>query len=461
MSYLAAVHSYDVIGVVGLGQSGLSCVRFLLQQGIRPVVFDTRNEPPLAAALAELDQDLELHCGELDIGALAGCDLLVVSPGLDLRRPALQMIRDAGIPIVGDVDIFAQFVQAPVIAITGSNGKSTVTQLTGELLAAAGKNVAIGGNIGVPMLDILAPEVDVYVLELSSFQLDSMHDLEISAAALLNLSDDHLDRYHNRQAYADAKHRIYSSAKLAVWNRDQRATAPQQMPLTQQLSFGSDAAESELPGLFGLRQVDGQWQVCMAGEPCLAADELQLSGMHNLLNVQAALALVYSQGVAITSVLPTLKSFKGLPHRGELVADHAGVRWFNDSKATNIGAAEAAVYGLRPLVKGHLVLIAGGDGKGADFRSFRGALDQVDELIVFGRDAERLAQQHLQVTRVANLSEAVDAAGALTANVRNSAVLLAPACASLDMFANYQQRGEQFKQAVHNYIAASTEVSHG
>ncbi|RUO62657.1 UDP-N-acetylmuramoyl-L-alanine--D-glutamate ligase [Pseudidiomarina insulisalsae] len=450
------MHNYELIGVVGLGQSGLSTVRFLLQQDIRPVVFDTREQPPQAAQLQQLDKTLELHCGPLDIATLLACDLLVVSPGLDLRMPALQMARDAGIPLVGDTDIFAQFAQAPVLGITGSNGKSTVTKLTGELLSAAGMNVAVGGNIGIPMLDIIAPDVDVYVLELSSFQLDTMHDLKLHAAALLNISDDHLDRYQDRSHYAASKQRIYQHAGQAVWNREQRITAPQYLPLAQQLSFGSDAPDTERPGLFGLGLDGDTPTIQFAGEVLLRADELQLTGVHNLLNAQAALALVHSLEVPLEQVLDSLRNFTGLPHRCELVTEHNDVRWVNDSKATNIGAAEAAIAGLRPLVKGKLILIAGGDGKGADFSTFRSALQQVDELIVFGRDAERIAQHHPQVTRVSNLAEAVQRAAQLA--TAQSTILLAPACASLDMFKNYEQRGETFKAEVLKQVA---EVAHG
>lgn len=457
MSYLAALRNYEVIGVVGLGQSGFSCVRFLLQQGIRPLVFDTRNEPPMADALRELDDSIELFAGELDIGELAACDLLVVSPGLDLRLPALQMAHDAGIPLVGDGDIFAQYANAPVIGITGSNGKSTVTKLVGELLAAAGKKVAVGGNIGVPMLDVLADDIEFYVLELSSFQLDSLHDLRLQAATLLNISDDHLDRYADRHAYAQAKQNIYSNAEKGVWNRDQRATAPEHLPLAQQLSFGTDAPDTEAPGLFGLIMHDNALHISFAEQPLIAASELQLTGIHNLLNVQAALALVHSVGVDLHGLLPALREFKGLPHRCELVAEHQGVRWINDSKATNIGAAEAAIQGLRPLVSGKLILIAGGDGKGADFATFRRALDQVDELIVLGRDAERIAQHHLCVTRVQTLDHAVQAAAKVASE--GSAVLLAPACASLDMFRNYQDRGDKFKRAVMTQITSANETT--
>ncbi|MGQ4276634.1 UDP-N-acetylmuramoyl-L-alanine--D-glutamate ligase [Pseudidiomarina sp. E22-M8] len=460
MSYLAALRNYDVIGVVGLGQSGLSCVRFLLQQGIRPLVFDTRTEPPHAKALQELDDAIELFSGELDIGELAACDLLVVSPGLDLRLPALQMAHDAGIPLVGDGDLFAQYAQAPVLGITGSNGKSTVTKLVGELLAYAGKRVAVGGNIGVPMLDVLADDIEFYVLELSSFQLDSLHDLKLRAATLLNISDDHLDRYADRHAYAQAKQHIYEHADVGIWNRDQRATAPQKLALEQQMSFGSDAPDAEAPGLFGLTMHDDELHISFAEQPLIAASELQLTGLHNLLNVQAALALVHSVEIDLASVLPALRTFKALPHRCELVAEHKGVRWLNDSKATNIGAAEAAIQGLRPLVTGKLILIAGGDGKGADFATFRSALDQVDELIVLGRDAERIAQHHLRVTRVQTLEQAVQAAAKEA--IQGSAVLLAPACSSLDMFSNYQDRGEQFKRAVLRQIKPNeaTEVTH-
>ncbi|WP_258239860.1 UDP-N-acetylmuramoyl-L-alanine--D-glutamate ligase [Pseudidiomarina homiensis] len=461
MSYLAALPTYDLVGVVGLGQSGMSCVRFLVQQGIRPLVFDTRDEPPQAAQLRELDSSLELHCGPLDVGTLLACDVLIVSPGLDLRMPALQMARDAGIQLVGDADIFAQYAQAPVIGITGSNGKSTVTQLTGDLLAAAGKKVAVGGNIGVPMLDTLADDVDVYVLELSSFQLDSMHDLQLHAGALLNISDDHLDRYYNREAYATSKQRIYLNAEQGVWNREQRSTAPQRLPFAQQLSFGTDEAEQERPGLLGLAEVDGALCIQFAGQTLIRADELQLAGVHNLLNAQAALALLYSLehslDVAFSpAVLDCLRQFRGLPHRCELVAEHDGVRWVNDSKATNIGAAEAAIQGLRPLVKGKLILIAGGDGKGADFSTFRESLKLVDELIVLGRDGARIAQHHSISTQVKDLAEAVQVATSKA--IPGSTVLLAPACASLDMFSNYQERGDVFKAAVKQHVA---EVAHG
>lgn len=457
MSYLAALHTYDLVGVVGLGQSGMSCVRFLLQQGLKPLVFDTRNAPPQAEQLNELAPELELHCGPLDVSSLLACDVLVVSPGLDLRMPALQMARDAGVLLVGDTDIFAQYVQAPVLGITGSNGKSTVTQLTGELLAAAGKKVAIGGNIGIPMLDVLADDVDVYVLELSSFQLDTMHDLQLHAGALLNISDDHLDRYLNREAYATSKQRIYRNAEQGIWNREQRSTAPERMPFVQQLSFGSDEAEQERPGLFGLGHAEGVPSIQFKGQTLLHANELQLAGLHNLLNAQAALALLHSLEVEFsTEVLNCLRQFRGLPHRCELVAEHEGVRWVNDSKATNIGAAEAAIQGLRPLVKGKLILIAGGDGKGADFNTFKPALQLVDELIVLGRDGARIGQQHSISTSVKDMAEAVKVAASKT--IPGSTVLLAPACASLDMFSNYQERGEVFKAAVQQHVA---EVAHG
>lgn len=453
MSYLAAVHSYETVGVVGLGQSGLSCVRFLLQQGITPLVFDTREAPPQAEQLRHLDKTIELITGPLDIAALVSCDLLVVGPGLDLRTPALQMAADAGIPLVGDADLFAQFATAPVLGITGSNGKSTVTQLTGELLTAAGLNVAVGGNIGIPMLDILAEDVDVYVLELSSFQLDLMHDLSLHAAALLNISDDHLDRYVDRSAYAASKHRIYKHTKHAIWNRDQRTTAPLHVPLNQQLSFGSDDATSTATE-FGVRLAP-EPTIYRGSEALIAVATLPLSGMHNVLNVQAALALVATLALPLTKVVPTLQTFKGLPHRCELVAEQAGVRWVNDSKATNIGAAEAAINGLRPLVEGKLILIAGGDGKGADFATFRDALAQVDALIVIGRDGNRIAAFHTHAQRAVDLNDAVAIAAELA--TPGSTVLLAPACASLDMFNNYQHRGDVFKAAVTEQL---TEVQH-
>jgi UDP-N-acetylmuramoylalanine--D-glutamate ligase len=443
---LAALDTYETIGVVGLGQTGLSCVHYLLQRDITPVIFDTRAEPPGLKDLLSLNVDLEVHTGALELEHILAMDLLIVSPGVDLRAPALQLAIDAAIPVVGDMDLFARHANKPVIGITGSNGKSTVTRLVTELLTAAGKKVAMGGNIGVPVLDLVGQRADVFVLELSSFQLELMHDLHLRAGTILNISDDHMDRYSDLRDYTNAKHRIYNRVDVAVWNREQEMTAPSLVPLSAQLTFGLSPSTEHGTDKFGLVDDKGDVAISFAGQPILKASELQLTGVHNLLNVQAALALVYSFGVEPQQVLEAARQFKGLPHRCELIGEYQQVRWVNDSKATNIGAAEAAIFGTRQLVKGKLILIAGGDGKGADFAHFRAALQQVDVVIVLGKDGERIANQVEHAVRVKTLEEAVETAAQLA--TPNSMVLLSPACASLDMFKNYEQRGEQFRAAV-------------
>jgi len=442
----ADITQYDTIGVVGLGQTGLSCVRYLLAQGVRPWVFDSRPNPPGLAELQQLDSGLDQQFGPFEAAALLGMDMLLLSPGIDPRTAAIQLAKDADIPVLGDIDLFAYQVEQPIIGITGSNGKSTVTRLTGELLAEAGMQVAVGGNIGVPALDLLQQPADVYVLELSSFQLDLCQQLTLQAATILNISDDHLDRYGSMYAYTESKHQIYQRTHYAIWNRDQRSTAPQALPIDQQLTFGSDYSDENGPALFGIERHHGEPCISYAGKPILAANELQITGMHNLLNVQAALALVHALGVDIHRCLPAARRFQALPHRCKLVGEWHGVRWVNDSKATNIGAAEAAIHGVRELIQGQLILLAGGDGKGQDFSQFRTALMKVNILIVFGKDAERIAPFHHHVVRVADLAEAVQQAQQLA--TAGSMVLLSPACSSLDMFRNYEQRGEQFVAVV-------------
>ncbi|GAB3288899.1 UDP-N-acetylmuramoyl-L-alanine--D-glutamate ligase [Pseudidiomarina andamanensis] len=443
---LAALDTYEAIGVVGLGQTGLSCVRYLLQRDIAPIIFDTRAEPPGLKELAELHAELEIHTGPLQLEHILAMDLLIVSPGVDLRTPALQLASDAAIPVIGDMDLFARHANKPVLGITGSNGKSTVTRLVTDLLTAAGKKVAMGGNIGVPVLDLVGQPADVFVLELSSFQLELMHDLHLRGGTILNISDDHMDRYSDLRDYSNAKHRIYNRVDVAIWNREQEMTAPSLVPLNAQLTFGLSPSSEHGPDQFGLTEEDGEFAISFAGEPLLKASELQLTGVHNLLNVQAALALVYAYGVDPHEILDAARNFKGLPHRCELVGEYQQVQWVNDSKATNIGAAEAAIFGTRQLVKGKLILIAGGDGKGADFAHFRAALKQVDVVIVLGKDGERIANQVEHAVRVKTLEEAVATAAELA--TPNSMVLLSPACASLDMFKNYEQRGEKFRAAV-------------
>ncbi len=449
MIKLAALDSYESIGVVGLGQTGLSVVRYLLQRDIHPVIFDTREQPPGLTQIKELDATLEVYTGPLELEKLLGMDLLIVSPGIDRRQHALQLAFDAAIPVVGDIDLFARHANKPVLGITGSNGKTTVTQLLTAILEAAGMRVGMGGNIGIPVLELVGQPVDVFVLELSSFQLEIMHDLHLHAATILNVSGDHLDRYTDIQAYTNAKHRIYSRCDTGVWNRDDEITAPATISRKHQITFGFSDPVLETQASFGLTAEDHDFVVTFQGQSVVKASELQLTGVHNLLNIQAALALAYTLGVEPTDAVATVKSFRGLPHRCEFVGEFNGVKWVNDSKATNIGATEAAIHGVRQLVPGKLILIAGGDGKGADFSHLKAALKQVDIVIVLGKDGERIANQVEHAVRVVSLAEAVAAAAELA--TPGSMVMLSPACASLDMFSNYEQRGDQFKAAVEAY----------
>lgn len=453
---------YTDIGVIGLGQTGLSVARYLLREGFVPFLFDSRSEAAVGDRVqqleAEFGQSLSAYFGDFQVEQVLGLDALVVSPGIDLRHPVLQMAIDADIPLFGDIDLFAAQVQQPIVGITGSNGKSTVTELTAAIVQAAGQRVAVGGNIGTPVLDLLTTTaaVDVYVLELSSFQLELMAHTELKAATILNFSDDHLDRYASRQDYEKAKQRIYTHAHTAIWNRDQYSTKPVQA-VAAEWTFAAHPSEPEAPHIYGLTATQPV-HIERAQQPLLASTELQLSGVHNLLNIQAACGLAEALGIDITAapVLQVIREFSGLPHRCQLIGEFDGVRWINDSKATNIGAAEAAIKGLRPVVSGKLILIAGGDGKGANFSVFKEALNAVDELITIGRDGQRIASvyPHSETHQSAkDLQQAV----ALAAQVATpgSLVLLAPACASFDMFANYQERGERFMQAVEAYYGAA------
>lgn len=445
---------YQDIAVIGLGQTGLSCVRYLLNQGRTIEVFDTREQPPGLAELNTLAEqagsDVKIHLGPLAIDQLLAMDLLVISPGINRNQLPLQLAVDAGIPLVGDVELFAWQVTKPVVAITGSNGKTTVTRLVGDLLAASGKQVAVGGNIGVPVLDLLDANYDCYVLELSSFQLESTTSLAPNAATILNISEDHFDRYTGLYDYTAAKQRIYQHAGCVVANRDDLATQPQyRLQDSQLVTFGKSAHKTD----FGLTGSGTDCQITYAGQPLVAAAELSLQGIHNLLNIQAALALVHSLDVELDSVLPSLRSFKGLPHRCELIYQAGAVNWVNDSKATNIGAAQAAIEGLRPSVAGRLVLIAGGDGKGADFKTMSATCEQLDGLVTLGRDGDKIADLRPDSIRVKTLTEAVAAAAQQVGE--QGTVLLSPACSSLDMFSSFEDRGQQFKAAVEDYYVAA------
>lgn len=425
------------VAVIGLGLTGGACVSFLLARGIAPGLFDTRQHCDTSAVEA-LMPEADIHLGALSAGQLAEYQLLLVSPGVAISTPAIAEARERGALIWGDIELFAHFAKAPVVAITGSNGKTTVTTLVGQMAESAGRRVAVGGNIGVPALELLDDNVELYVLELSSFQLETTHSLAPRASTILNLCDDHLDRYDGMAGYAAAKQRIYRDAELCVVNRDDPLTlAPKG---AASISFGR-----QRPGS------DQQWGIADGAlwrgiRRIIGVDELGLIGRHNQLNALAALALGQAAGLPMAAMLATLRRFTGLPHRCQQVAERNGVRWLNDSKATNVGATLAALDGLTDF-PGRVLLIAGGDAKGADLTPLQPVLaERITRLIVLGQDGAALAALVDDAIAVDSIEAAVVAAAGEAAP--GDMVLLSPACASIDMFPNYMIRGERFAAAV-------------
>ena len=433
--------------VVGLGKSGMSLVRFLANRGVSFAVADTRENPPELATLRRDYPQVEVRCGELDVEFLCRADELYVSPGLALATPALQQAHARGVRMSGDVDLFARYAKAPIVAITGSNAKSTVTTLVGEMAAAAGKRVAVGGNLGKPALELLDDDVELYVLELSSFQLETIDQLNAEVATVLNVSEDHMDRYSGLPAYHLAKHRIFRGARQVVVNRQDALSRPllgEGMPCW---TFGLNTPDFHG---FGLREENGEKYLAFQFETLMPVRELKVRGAHNQANALAALALGHAVSLPFDAMLASLREFTGLEHRCQWLRERAGVHYYNDSKATNVGAALAAIEGLGADITGKLVLIAGGDGKGADFSGLRAAVAQhCRAVVLLGRDAQAIAnvlQDTVPLLHVATLEEAVQRSAELAES--GDAVLLSPACASLDMFKNYEERGHLFAQAV-------------
>ncbi len=433
--------------VVGLGKSGMSVVRHLARRGLPFAVADTRANPPELATLKAQYPGVEVRCGELDVEFLCRASELLVSPGLAIATPALQAAAARGVKLSGDIDLFAREAKAPIVAITGSNAKSTVTTLVGEMAAAAGRKVAVGGNLGTPALDLLDDEVELYVLELSSFQLETTDQLNAEVATCLNVSEDHMDRYSGLPAYHQAKHRIFRGARQVVINRDDRLSRPligEDVPVW---SFG--LGKPDFKG-FGLLEEGGEKYLAFQFETLMPVSELKIRGAHNQANALAALALGHAVGLPFDAMLQTLRSFAGLAHRCQWVGERGGVAFYDDSKATNVGAALAAIDGLGADIPGKLVLIAGGDGKGADFSALHAPVARYCRAVVLlGRDADVLAAAldgAAPLLRVRTLEEAVQQAAACA--TAGDAVLLSPACASLDMFKNFEERGRLFAAAV-------------
>ncbi|WP_217542382.1 UDP-N-acetylmuramoyl-L-alanine--D-glutamate ligase [Vibrio metschnikovii] len=427
--------------VVGLGITGLSVVNYLRRYHptLQVKVIDTRLSPP---GQESLDQDVALHCGGWHMDWLLDADLIVTNPGIALATPEIQQALAAGIPVVGDIELFAWHVDKPVIAITGSNGKSTVTDLTGVMAKAAGVKTAVGGNIGVPALDLLAEAADLYVLELSSFQLETTHHLLIAAAAFLNLSEDHMDRYSGMIEYRQAKLRIFNHAKTAVINADDRQTLPDDFsgPI---LSVGlANSAD------YSLQIHQGEEYLSVKGTPVLAVSQLSLVGRHNIANALTALALLDALNIKYTHALGALKSYTGLTHRCQLVVEYDGIRWVNDSKATNLASTLAALSGL--AVDGDLYLLVGGVGKGADFTPLKPVLATLPvKLCCFGVDGQQFMSLHPSAHYYSSLSAIIEE---IHSQLKaGDMVLLSPACASFDQFNNFMARGDAFAALAKHY----------
>jgi len=439
--------------VIGLGLTGVSCAKLLARNNERFMVVDTREKPANLAAFQQEYPNVKVLLGALDKELLASASELVLSPGIAKDDPAIVYAVANGVKLIGDIDLFCRQVNAPIIAITGSNAKSSVTTLVGDMAKHAGLDVGVGGNIGLPVLDFLSmPEKDLYVLELSSFQLETTNDLRAEVACVLNLTPDHLDRYDNNfQKYYQAKHRIFKGCKKVVENLDDSLTHPL---VAKQVSItGFRMGESDF-SIFGLISEEEQGRqreyLALAKKPLLACDKIKLPGRHNVINALSALALGSQAGLPMAAMLKAIENFGGLEHRCQLVASKAGVNYFNDSKGTNVGATVAALEGLGPTLAAgkKVVLIAGGDGKGASFDDLAAPIKRyVQSLVLIGNDAKRIANavSFDCVYFATTMQDAVQQAARLAQ--AGEIVLLSPACASFDMFDNYHQRGEVFTKA--------------
>lgn len=439
------------IAIIGLGKTGISCVKYLMAQGKALIAMDTRLDLPDIAGLRQAYPTLPILLGPLDEGQLLQADEIILSPGISLQTPAVAQAIAKGIPVCGDIELFTRLVKAPILGITGTNAKGTVTTLIGDMLRCSAIPVQVGGNIGTPVLDLLdQPEPAYYVLELSSFQLETAYSLKPKVATILNLSEDHLDRHGTMQAYLAAKQRIYSQCEIAVWNRDDKQTYPI-FPGKKQLSFGLSKPNSDA---LGIQKYKGQNWLSHGNERLLAVDELRIKGRHNWANALAALAFGYALNLPQAAMLQALRDFRGLSHRCEWVGEARQVNWYNDSKGTNVGATLAAIEGLGHAIKGKIILIAGGLGKGADFKPLRTPIAEYTRAaILMGRDAPLLANALTSTTLLYHVDSLKNAV-ALADDIAEpgDVVLLSPACASWDMFRDYNDRGEQFKRAVQEVL---------
>jgi len=436
---------YDSV-IVGLGLTGLSCMRHLARMGESLAAVDSRLEPPCLAEVRAEFPGVPLHLGDFRADFIPAAGRLVISPGVSLEEAPLRAARDAGIEIVGDIELFARQCARPVVAVTGSNGKSTVATLVHHMVEQSGRRGMLGGNIGSPVLDLLvAPDPEFFVLELSSFQLQTTSSLNAAAAAVLNVTEDHLDRHHDLSDYAAAKESVYHGGGAMIINLDDPVVRTMARPQRQCLEFTLGKPSR---GQFGVHERGGDSWLCRGDDALLSTRELGIRGEHNHANALAALALGTAIGLPREDMCRALRSFTGLPHRCRWVARIDGVDWFNDSKGTNVGASCAAIHGI--ATGRNVILIAGGDGKGADFAPLADVIaTRVKALVLIGRDGPRISQavgRRTPFQYAGDMRQAVRACS--DAAQAGDVVLLSPACASFDMFSNYMARGDAFVAAV-------------
>jgi len=444
--------------VLGLGDTGLSMARFLLRHGARVSVADSREAPPHATRFHAEFPGIALSTGPFRAEIFDGIDLIAISPGVPLADPQVAAAVARGVPVAGDVELFALALPPPpspltphVIAITGSNGKSTVTEMAGAMCRVAGLKTVVAGNIGLPVLDALNGAEhngmpDVFVLELSSFQLETTSSLNATAATVLNISEDHLDRYSGMAAYCAAKTRVFHGSGVQILNREDPATMAMALPGRHVETFGLNVPACDTE--WGVTEETGAAWLARGDHKLMPLSDLPLAGLHNAANALAALALCRSLKLPFAPLLTALREFKGLPHRVEKVAAINGISFYDDSKGTNVGATVAALNGMPNKV----VLIAGGDGKGQDFSPLAPAVAQhARAVVLIGRDGARigvvLEHSGVPLLRAGSMEEAVQMS--YSQAQQGDAVLLSPACASYDMFRNYQHRAEAYISAVH------------
>ncbi|CRK85462.1 UDP-N-acetylmuramoylalanine--D-glutamate ligase [Candidatus Providencia siddallii] len=420
--------------ILGIGITGLSCIKFFLANGVKPIVMDTRKIPPF---ISKIPKNIKLFIGKLNNSCLQSADLIIISPGITKKIPELVQAEKNGIKIISDIELFCHQADAPIIAITGTNGKSTVTSLIGEIAKTAGISVGIGGNIGIPALSLLNSGYSLYVLELSSFQLETTYSLKAISATVLNISDNHLDRYKlGLQEYRENKLKIYNNSQNRIVNIQDILTLPKNCSVDKCITFGLNNGNY----LFDTKKN----KLIANNQVILNAEEMHIKGQHNYLNALAALALADTINIPRNISIKALKKYSGLPHRFQLIFFNKGVSWINDSKSTNVASTKAALSSL--YINGRVHLLLGGDGKSADFSPLKMHINiNIYKIYCFGRDAKFLAKLFPKKSIITETME--QSLHLISQNLKKGdVVLLSPACSSLDQFKNFEHRGNVFTQ---------------